>query len=248
MLIEKFKAASIHLALSFIILSLFFSLLIFIWFPEPFFTATGGWQGLKLVALIDLVLGPLLTFIVYNSQKKASILNRDLSVIVFLQLTVLIFGIHTVYSQRPLAIVYWQNSFKTVSANEVNQRYFDSIIHKEIYNSPLQFFIVKNPSSLQEKKEMLKLIDEKNIAPHQQLNLYKKLKNEPFFLKQNSTNIDKAIQQYPGIKEQINSILINNNSKMTDYLFIPLVSKYQNIFLVFNHQQQFIDHIKIPSK
>ncbi len=68
--IVKVKASSIHLALSFLIFVVILYFILFEWYPEPFFTAQGGWLGIKIMAFVDLVLGPALTFIVFNHLKK----------------------------------------------------------------------------------------------------------------------------------------------------------------------------------
>ena len=66
---QKALASSIHFFASLLVFSIFVYVLLTQWYPEPFFNASGGWQGLKLVILVDLVLGPLLTLIVYNRKK-----------------------------------------------------------------------------------------------------------------------------------------------------------------------------------
>lgn len=243
---HKLKASGVHLLLSFLVLSLFFSLLLYIWFPEPYFTATGGWQGLQIVAYIDLVLGPLLTFIVFNPQKNSLELKRDLGFIILLQLSVLFGGMHTVYTQRPLAIVFWNNSFKTVSAAEIHQQYVNTEIFNTIKQNPLQFFVVKNPTSLQEKQKMLDQMSEKSIAPHQQLNFYKTINKGLLPLSLHSININNIADKNEDIKKQLAIIIKDLNKKDSDFIYIPLLSKYQNIFLVFNLDQEYIHYIKAP--
>ena len=54
------------------------------WYPPPYFRFDGGWQVLRLVAVVDVVLGPLLTLVVYRRGKKG--LAIDLSIIGGVQL------------------------------------------------------------------------------------------------------------------------------------------------------------------
>lgn len=65
----KITATTNHLLLSVVIFSLLFGILIFFWYPSPYFSASGGWEGLKIAAAVDLVLGPILTLIVFNTKK-----------------------------------------------------------------------------------------------------------------------------------------------------------------------------------
>ena len=59
-------------------------ILILLWYPAPYFMAAGGWQGLRIAAPIDLILGPLLAFIVLNKKKGTKKLIGDMTVIVIL--------------------------------------------------------------------------------------------------------------------------------------------------------------------
>ena len=67
---EKFKAFAVHFALSFLVLSLIISFIYFVWYPGPILQAVQASKILLLIILIDVVLGPLLTFIVYKKNKK----------------------------------------------------------------------------------------------------------------------------------------------------------------------------------
>ena len=105
----KLKAALIHLSLSVFVISLLIGLIFFIWYPQPFFDISGVDMPLKLLVMIDVIVGPLLTFIVYKKHKKS--LKFDLSVIVLLQLCALGFGVYTIYQGRPTLIVMNNGSF-----------------------------------------------------------------------------------------------------------------------------------------
>ena len=113
---NKFKASGIHLALSTIIFLVFLYILIFHWYPLPYFHSDGGWQGVRIMLFVDVVLGPLLTFIVFNYKKPRNKIIFDLSIIAVIQIGALIWGVNAVYNGRPVVIVYYEGSFNSQEA------------------------------------------------------------------------------------------------------------------------------------
>jgi len=96
---NRWQAFSIHLAISALIFLAALSVIHFIWYPGAFIQA-GGWQGIKIVAAVDLVLGPALTLLVYNKAKKS--IKFDLAVIGLLQISCLTAGLIITEGQRPV--------------------------------------------------------------------------------------------------------------------------------------------------
>jgi hypothetical protein len=91
--------------------------MLFVWYPSPYFAAAGGGTLLTLLIGVDVVLGPLLTFVVFDPGKKSLI--YDLAAIVMLQIAALIYGVHVMASARPAFVVYLRGGFDVVSANDV---------------------------------------------------------------------------------------------------------------------------------
>lgn len=116
--LNRYQAFAIHMAIS---LVLFFILLVCItqlWYPDILFDTGNGWKAIALIVGIDLILGPLLTLIVFNPKKSS--LRFDLWVIALVQSAALIYGTLTIHSSRPLAIAYINTSFITFYANAEN--------------------------------------------------------------------------------------------------------------------------------
>lgn len=109
-------AFAIHLTISLIVFSTLVVLMLVYWFPGDLFFMDGGWEGLKLVAMVDLVLGPALTLILFKPGKPG--LKMDLSVIAAIQIVALSYGFYTTYHQRVVAVVFADNEFATVSAKD----------------------------------------------------------------------------------------------------------------------------------
>ena len=66
---SRWKAASIHLSISILVGLLVLALLFLVWYPEPYFEAAGGQHLIVVLLGVDLVLGPLMTLILFKSGK-----------------------------------------------------------------------------------------------------------------------------------------------------------------------------------
>ena len=113
---EKLRATALHLLLSLVAVGGLLLLITRSWYPDFLFATDGGWQGLRIVILVDLVLGPVLTFVVFRRGKKGLVL--DLGLIVLLQLTALLGGGWVVWTERPLALVIHDGRFFSVTADD----------------------------------------------------------------------------------------------------------------------------------
>lgn len=118
--LNRWQATLIHLGISAVIFVVLLAIIILIWYPGIFIHA-GGWQGIQIVAAVDLVLGPLLTFIVFNPNKKS--LPMDLSIIAALQISCLGYGVWAVEQQRPLAQILLDDTLYVISkANYIERQ------------------------------------------------------------------------------------------------------------------------------
>jgi hypothetical protein len=111
------QAALIHLGISALVAASIVAVMLFLWYPSPWFAASGGGKLLLLLIGVDVILGPLLTFIVFDPRKKS--LVYDLAVIVMLQVAALIYGVSVMASARPAYIVYLNGAFEVVGAKDV---------------------------------------------------------------------------------------------------------------------------------
>jgi len=114
---SRWKAAGIHLALSFAIALIVALILITVWYPPPYFHGAGADTLVLLLAGVDVVLGPFITLIIFRSGKKG--LKLDLAIIGFLQTAALLYGLNVVLQSRPVFLVAAVDRLALVSANEI---------------------------------------------------------------------------------------------------------------------------------
>jgi hypothetical protein len=117
-------AASIHLSVCLLVAAILLSLFWFLWYPYPLFYAVGGFEIFLLLLVVDVVLGPLLTLIVFKTGKRT--LTLDLTVIAVVQIVALSYGIITLLEGRPVFIAALGEHFQVVTANNVLQSDLDS--------------------------------------------------------------------------------------------------------------------------
>ncbi|MEP7302419.1 MAG: TfpX/TfpZ family type IV pilin accessory protein [Caldimonas sp.] len=114
------RAAGLHLLISLAVAGLAALLVFGVWYPGPFRLLAGG-QGLFFLVIgVDVVIGPVLTFAVFDLAKGWKHLRRDLAVIAVLQLAALGYGLYTVYIARPVAMVFEVDRFRMVIAYDVH--------------------------------------------------------------------------------------------------------------------------------
>jgi hypothetical protein len=113
---NRWNAFAIHLTVSIIVFLGLLGFVVTAWYPGILFSVDGGWNGLKLVIGVDVILGPLLTLIVYRLNKPGLVF--DLSCIVVLQVSCLIAGLWVVHDSRPIALVFAYDTFYSLAASE----------------------------------------------------------------------------------------------------------------------------------
>jgi len=116
--LSRWKAAGIHLLISFAIAGTVLAAMFFIWYPEPYMTALGGITVFLLVVGVDVSLGPLLTLVVFNPKKKS--LKMDLSIIAALQVAALVYGLSVMLQARPVYLTFADDRFELVRANDID--------------------------------------------------------------------------------------------------------------------------------
>ncbi|MFO1494641.1 MAG: TfpX/TfpZ family type IV pilin accessory protein [Lysobacterales bacterium] len=114
----RYRAAAIHLSISAVIGASTLALLYFLWYPAPYFELSGGRDLAQLLVSVDVVLGPLLTLIVFSPGKKT--LRMDLSIIAAIQLSALAYGLWVMAQARPVYAVFAIDRLVIVAANQID--------------------------------------------------------------------------------------------------------------------------------
>lgn len=114
---DRIRAAGIHLGLSAVAACLVLCLVLLAWYPSPMPGLHGVDAILFIMLAVDVVIGPVFTFIVFDRRKAA--LALDLATIATLQLAALAYGLHTVHQGRPAFVVLVKDRFEVVAPSEL---------------------------------------------------------------------------------------------------------------------------------
>ncbi|MEZ5661631.1 MAG: TfpX/TfpZ family type IV pilin accessory protein [Burkholderiaceae bacterium] len=117
LLTAKAKAGGIHFLLSAMVVAGVLGLATWLWYPSGLRLAAGLFNLALIMVLVDLVLGPALTMLVYRPAKPS--LRFDLAVIALIQLAALVYGVNSIHQARPAYVAFVVDRFEMVSAADL---------------------------------------------------------------------------------------------------------------------------------
>lgn len=199
-------------------------------FPMPYFTADGGWQGIRLVIAIDIVIGPLLTLIVFSPGKARSKIIFDMTVIVLLQISAFSWGLWNIYSVRPDSVVFVDGVFMTISA-DLAENYpapYRRIAEKE---SGRPFYVVVDlPDGMNERQQMRVEALRTQIPLYRKFDLMKPLGEETRPELETSVPMLSKLLDAESLAE-VENWAAARGRKTEDYFFVKTVCRFGKIVL-----------------
>lgn len=116
---ERLQASAIHLAVSFLVVLLAAWFVFALWYPYPYREISGGREMFFIIVTVDVLIGPVITFTVFNRTKSRDELIKDLGIVGLVQLAALFYGMWTVCVARPVHLVFEFDRFRVIHAVEV---------------------------------------------------------------------------------------------------------------------------------
>lgn len=226
----RIRAFLIHLAISFTILFILLAVIFFVWFPNDFILV-GGTEGLLILAGVDLVIGPLLTLIIFNPRKRRVLINFDLTCIGLTQLACIIYGLSLIFPQRPLLQILADDGVHIYTAAEL-QIYKMDLEPLDLPDSPPHNILLDLPSD-QSSINSLKMVHEL-------------LKGKPFalsedlYLSVSATEHTQITQRVTQIESRIKpqtAQFIDGLDKQKDCTWLPLFSIHARGAVCYNPEK-----------
>ena len=114
---SKKNAFLIHLAASLFVFSIILMLIVYVWYPAPYFDTDYRMKWIAMIAFVDVVIGPGLTLLVYRADKPT--VRFDMSVILILQITALSWGVFSAWKGHPVTNVYFDGEIYCMDREEL---------------------------------------------------------------------------------------------------------------------------------
>ncbi|MBU0656287.1 MAG: hypothetical protein KJ914_14285 [Gammaproteobacteria bacterium] len=231
MIKHKLKAALIHLVISALIVGSFLAFALTVWYPTPFFEISGLLRIILILVTVDVILGPLLTLVVYKPLKAT--LKMDLTVIAAVQIVALAYGIHIIHQAHPLYIAYAGDRFTPINANEVSP---DVAKHAELQKSKLSgptVVYVKKPSDPAEMSRvtMEVLSGKPDIdARPEYYELFDQFADEVL---QKGLTL-RQVTSIPENQQKLTVFLEKYGKSAADYAYLPLIGKEKDVLWVWD--------------
>ena len=151
------QAAGIHSLCSVLVAALAAWVVFGVWYVYPYRELSGGRELFLLVVSVDVVCGPLLTFVLFNPKKPRKELWIDLGLVVLIQLAALGYGIWTVWQARPLYLVHEVDRYKVISAPDVEAEALKALpanLKPQLWAGP-QTVAIRPPKNAEEHNKVL---------------------------------------------------------------------------------------------
>lgn len=238
--LNRYTASATHLALSVLIFLIFLSLMLFYWYPKPYFSLQGGTDVLKILVGVDLILGPLITLIIFVPGKRG--LKFDIACIALVQIGALFYGGNIIYQERPIFSVFAVDRFIVMGINDIDIRKLPSGFKAISSSGPVPVY-ARFPEDQKERENLMfealstgKDIEQRPeyytpLADHWEQAKKRSIKLELLENKNNAVVLEKFFQ----------------NRKKEDYVFFPIYGRFEQTVAAFHKETAlFEESLPIP--
>lgn len=231
----KLRAALIHVGISATIFLAFLYLILVEWYPPPFFTTDGGWNGVLIMVLVDVVLGPTLTFIIFNPRKSRKEILLDLSMIALIQFGALAWGGYTIYNQHPIAVVEWEGVLKPLTVEPLYAQEKTLADLQPFVAGPRPIIRAEPPRTKDEIGTMMELVFNKEVGEAQQFWMFRPFKSSLVEIKKRALDITAVTKANAEINAELDKFLRQHaGKKVGDFFYLKFAGRYKDAIFVFD--------------
>ena len=227
----RFQAFAIHLMISYVVVLTFLTIMKQFWYPDFFFEASAGWGVLKILLMVDLVLGPVITLIIFKAGKPG--LKFDLGVIAALQVVALVYGGSIIFQNRPGYLVFAVDRFEVVAATAVDETAIPDAGLRRVAGNPIPIIYASLPDDKEESDKILFEVISGGADIERRPELYKSFQKnfDKVFMK--GIDISSLVTADVEAGNRVREFVSERNAGLADFLYYPLVGKNKDMLIVF---------------
>jgi hypothetical protein len=247
LLVHKLKALAVSLSVFAFFGGMLFLVNYGVLYPDFLFELDGGLQGLQLVLAVDLVLGPVLAFIIYNHEKPRREQLMDIGLVAIIQFSAMLWGSYQVWSQRPVAVIFGDGRFVSLTV--------DSLSPQEKTPEDLSVFSDREPPFIYRREPEGN--DERGRMAYMMLKRFIHLEAQVWLFEPFDANHDKvfvasnAVQAWleSSAKDQWAAWRQQNESVLPERCrFAFFQGRYADGVLIFNAEGLYLGYVRLPGK
>ena len=229
MYLNKFKASIYHLLISLLLVTLIIGCIIFLFFPQNYISITDFKEVALIIITVDLILGPILTFVVFQPQKKS--LKFDLSVVAAIQLTALIYGAYALYQVHPVYITFNVDRFTIVNARDATpeRAIFDEYKVSKLSSANLAYAKIPEDPSKRSDLNLSAVLEGRDLDQH--VEYYEPYKDNIDHIIAKGLN-KKLILNNVNTNKKIKNFVENNKEQIDQLVFLPINSSSKDGIIV----------------
>lgn len=236
----RLNAFLLHLLLSLLIIGTVIGGLVYYFLPGIFLYIDGIGTALQILIWVDIIIGPVLTFLIYQPGKKW--LKLDIAIICLLQATALAYGAWAIYDSRPAYLIFYGDTFYLANHKQIDQ--------SRLQNTSLAVGALDRPTivtaQLQGTAEQRFLMAMESMSKGEAIQY-----DAMYFIPFDKTD-PRALERFAIKPEKLFSLLLDKETdkaaKYTDqdqYLFFTLVGHEGEMILVLDRQSmQIVDALQ----
>lgn len=114
---SRWRAFTTHLLISAAVIVAIAAVVLFLWYPPELFRIGNVGRLIAVIAIVDVVVGPIITLIIFRSGKPG--LKLDLAIIAILQVGLLAYGLYVLIGNRPVFMVWVGDRYELVTARNI---------------------------------------------------------------------------------------------------------------------------------
>ncbi len=225
----KIKAALLHLLFSIMVTGICCAFMLLHFYPSVFLDIENPVEALKILIPADIIIGPVLTFIIYKKGKWG--LKFDLIAIALCQFIALGYGCWAIYSARPGFLVLHGDSFYIVPPNIDQKALAGTTLAVGPLSSPKVVYLFLPGDSAQRLKLAIDSTSA-GIPVHWQAQYFKSI-NEVNFQNLGKISIKPELLRKKNNKKQ--SMLLDKITRTgIPYAFIPVIGSHSEKVIAVN--------------
>jgi len=233
--VSKRRAFLSHLSLSTTVVGIVCAAIFLCWYPEPYFTVKGTWNALRVLVGVDLVLGPILTLILFRPGKRG--LALDMAMIALIQLSALIYGVSVIYTERPYYTIFVIDRFEVLAKRDVSAA---AVADTSFTAKPLIGPIIAVAERPSDPRELQRLMEETLFEGKPDIErrpeLWRPFDQERAVVLERARPLGELAEQQPAVREQIESLYTSLGVAPDAIAYVPVVGTEGPLTMVIDRE------------